>query len=100
MEELDTARGEEALEPASMLRAGAQDAHYGEPSARFQDPVGLPQGTCRVAELVEGAAADGPLERGVEERKVLRARRSGCGCRDPRSSPGRGSGRRRRGGRD
>src|SRR5215203_6647066 len=87
MEELDTARGEEALEPASMLRAGAQDAHYGEPSARFQDPVGLPQGTCRVAELVEGAAADGPLERGVEERKVLRVRPDERGVRPDRVRP-------------
>ncbi len=36
--------------------------------------MGLPQDTGRVAELVEGAAADRARERGVEERKVLRVR--------------------------
>src|SRR5918993_5670244 len=74
VEEPDAARGEQALEPASTRRGGTQDAHDGETPAGFEDPARLPQYTGRVAELVEGAAADGARERGVEERKLLRAR--------------------------
>src|ERR671911_507520 len=88
MEELETARGQEALEPASTRRTGPQDAHNSEPSAWFEDPVGLSQDTGRVAELIEGAAADGARKRGVEERKVLRVRpNEGWICPDRASSP-------------
>src|ERR671916_3027105 len=88
MEEVDTASGEEALEPASTRRAGPQDAHNSEPSAWFEDPVGLSHDTGRVAELIEGAAADGARKRGVEERKVLRVRpNEGWICPDRASSP-------------
>src|SRR5215212_1298545 len=90
MEECDAARGQQALEPAPVWRAGAEDAHDGEPSAGFEDPVGLPQDACGVAELVKGAAADGARERAVEEREVLRVRPYEGRVRSDRAcSPGR-----------
>src|SRR5918994_5954262 len=74
LEEPDAAGGEQALEEPPAERAGAQDAHDGEASTPFEDATGLAQGTGRVSELVQGAAAEGPGEAGVGERGMMGVR--------------------------
>jgi hypothetical protein len=89
LEESDATGGEEDLETASARRAGAEDAHHGETSSRFEYAPSLAQGARRVPELVEGTAADGPGEAGVGERKVMSIRpgERGSGA-DPSSAAG------------
>jgi hypothetical protein len=86
-EEPDAAGGEEALEEAPVRARGREDAHDGQAGAGFEDAVGLPEGRGRVAELVEGAAADGAGEAGVGEGEGGRVGATKEGGRRP-SGPG------------